>query len=77
MGGFNNETELTSNLNVYAVGDILEGMPELTPVAQKSAEFIARRIKAKKNVNKAKKILYSLKIFHYREPLKKRKKNIN
>lgn len=50
MGGFNNEIELTSNSKVYALGDILEGVPELTPVAQKSANFLARRISAKKNV---------------------------
>lgn len=33
IGGNDNEIEKTSVKNVYAIGDVLEGIPELTPVA--------------------------------------------
>lgn len=34
-----------SNIDhIYAVGDVLEGVPELMPVAQKSGKLLARRV---------------------------------
>ena len=44
LGGFG-EVEKTSVPNIYALGDVLNGVPELTPVAAKSGQFLARRIK--------------------------------
>lgn len=38
------ETERSSVDHIYAVGDILEGVPELMPVAQKSGKNLAFRI---------------------------------
>lgn len=38
------EMERSSVDNIYAIGDILEGVPELMPVAQKSGKLIAHRI---------------------------------
>ena len=36
--------ERTNVPYIYAVGDVLEGKPELTPVAIKTGEFLARRL---------------------------------
>lgn len=33
---------------MYAIGDVLEGVPELTPVAAKSGLLLARRLAAEK-----------------------------
>lgn len=44
-GKFNvNDNEQTNVPNVYAIGDILQGRPELTPVAIKTGELLARRL---------------------------------
>eukprot|EP01016_Furgasonia_blochmanni_P050690 TRINITY_DN786_c0_g1_i8.p1 TRINITY_DN786_c0_g1~~TRINITY_DN786_c0_g1_i8.p1 ORF type:complete len:525 (+),score=113.49 TRINITY_DN786_c0_g1_i8:457-2031(+) len=43
-GGYNNEFEQTSVSNIYALGDVLDQAPELTPVAIKSGRFLAHRI---------------------------------
>jgi len=42
--GRKEEIERSSIDNIYAVGDVLEGVPELMPVAQKSGKLVARRI---------------------------------
>ena len=39
------EPERTSVDHIYAVGDIVEGVPELMPVAQKSGKLVAQRMK--------------------------------
>lgn len=39
------EKERTNVDHIYAVGDILEGVPELMPVAQKSGRLLAHRLK--------------------------------
>lgn len=36
--------ERSSVDNIYAIGDVLEGVPELMPVAQKGGKLIAHRI---------------------------------
>jgi thioredoxin reductase (NADPH) len=33
LGGKDGELEKTDVNNIYAIGDVLEGVPELTPVA--------------------------------------------
>mmetsp|Transcript_100455 Transcript_100455/g.138424 ORF Transcript_100455/g.138424 Transcript_100455/m.138424 type:complete len:217 (+) Transcript_100455:657-1307(+) len=38
------EVERTNFDNIYAVGDIVEGVPELMPVAQQSGKLLAKRI---------------------------------
>ncbi|XP_037869128.1 thioredoxin reductase 1, mitochondrial isoform X8 [Bombyx mori] len=38
------ETEQTNVSNIYAVGDVLEGKPELTPVAIHAGRLLARRM---------------------------------
>jgi len=38
------EIERTNVDHIYAVGDVLEGVPELMPVAQQSGKLLARRI---------------------------------
>lgn len=38
------DTEATNVKHIYAVGDILQGRPELTPVAIKTGELLARRL---------------------------------
>lgn len=42
--------EQTSVSNIYAVGDIVKGKPELTPVAIKAGVFLARRLAGKSDV---------------------------
>jgi thioredoxin reductase (NADPH) len=42
--GRKEEPERTSVDNIYALGDILEGVPELMPIAQKSGRLLAHRI---------------------------------
>jgi len=42
--GRKNEPERTSVDNIYAVGDIVEDVPELMPVAQKSGKLLAHRL---------------------------------
>lgn len=42
--GRKEEPERTSVDNIYAIGDLLEGVPELMPVAQKSGKLLAHRI---------------------------------
>ena len=39
-----NDEEQTNVPYVYAVGDILEGKPELTPVAIQAGKLLARRL---------------------------------
>lgn len=39
-----NDMELTSVPHVYAIGDDLEGKPELTPVAIQAGKLLARRL---------------------------------
>ncbi len=39
-----NELEQTNVKHIYAIGDILNGKPELTPVAIKTGELLARRL---------------------------------
>lgn len=39
-----NEKEQTNVNNIYAIGDILEGKPELTPVAIQAGRLLARRL---------------------------------
>ncbi len=36
--------EQTSVANVYAIGDVLDGKPELTPVAIQAGRLLARRL---------------------------------
>jgi thioredoxin reductase (NADPH) len=48
IGGFNDEFEQTSVPNIFAIGDTLENTPELTPIAQKSATMLARRLDARR-----------------------------
>ena len=43
--GRNGEPERTNVDHIYAVGDIVEGVPELMPVAQKSGKLVAHRLK--------------------------------
>lgn len=43
--GRNGEPERTSVDHIYAVGDIVEGVPELMPVALKSGKLVAQRMK--------------------------------
>lgn len=38
------ETEQTNVGNIYAVGDVLDGRPELTPVAIHAGRLLARRL---------------------------------
>ncbi len=38
------EYEQTTAPNIYAVGDILQGKPELTPVAIQAGRLLAKRI---------------------------------
>ena len=44
IGGHNGEMELTSVDNIYAVGDMLEGVPELTPTAIISGVNVAEKV---------------------------------
>lgn len=44
MVGRDAERERTSVDHIYAIGDVLEGVPELMPVAQKSGKLLAHRI---------------------------------
>lgn len=39
-----NDADQTNVSNIYAIGDILEGKPELTPVAIHSGRLLARRL---------------------------------
>lgn len=43
--GRENEKERTNVDHIYAVGDVVQGVPELMPVAQKSGKLVAHRIK--------------------------------
>lgn len=43
LGGFNKEYDRLSK-DIYAIGDCLEGMPELTPIAIKSGRHLASKI---------------------------------
>ena len=47
IGGHKNEVELTSIDSIYAVGDVLEGAPELTPTAVMSGVHVANKISQK------------------------------
>jgi pyruvate/2-oxoglutarate dehydrogenase complex dihydrolipoamide dehydrogenase (E3) component len=53
--GRDNELERTNIDHIYAVGDIVKGVPELMPVAQKSGKLLAHRIslRNKPEVNEA------------------------
>lgn len=39
-----NDVEQTNVPYVYAVGDVLEGKPELTPIAVQAGKLLARRL---------------------------------
>ena len=39
-----NASELSSSNNIYAIGDVLDGKPELTPVAIQAGKLLARRL---------------------------------
>jgi len=39
-----NKDESTNVPNIYAIGDVIEGMPELTPVAIQAGRLLARRL---------------------------------
>lgn len=43
-GKFETQNEQTNVANIYAVGDVLEGKPELTPVAIQAGELLASRL---------------------------------
>mmetsp|Transcript_28545 Transcript_28545/g.42186 ORF Transcript_28545/g.42186 Transcript_28545/m.42186 type:complete len:634 (-) Transcript_28545:294-2195(-) len=43
------EFEQSSTPNIYAVGDVMEGCPELTPVAIQAGQLLARRLFASDN----------------------------
>ena len=47
--GRDTEPERTTVDHIYAVGDCLQGVPELMPVAQKSGKLLAHRIAARQN----------------------------
>lgn len=51
VGGFDSEVEKTSVSNIYALGDVLDGAQELTPVAAKSAKFLANRLRKQADEN--------------------------
>ena len=38
------DQEQTNILNIYAIGDIIEGKPELTPVAIQAGQLLAKRL---------------------------------
>ena len=38
------DCEQTSVPNIYAIGDIIEGKPELTPVAIQAGQLLAKRL---------------------------------
>ncbi|XP_014788741.1 thioredoxin reductase 2, mitochondrial [Octopus bimaculoides] len=44
LGGFDGDGEKTSAANIYAIGDVLQGRPELTPVAIKAGKLLANRL---------------------------------
>jgi len=44
IGGNGGDTERSSNDNVYAIGDVLEGSHELTPVAIQAGKLLADRL---------------------------------
>ena len=46
--GSKDEIERTNVKHIYAVGDIVEKVPELQPVAQKSGKYLAHRISHRK-----------------------------
>lgn len=48
MGGLQKEMEQTNLDHIYALGDVLENVPELTPVASKSAILLAKRLYLRK-----------------------------
>jgi len=52
VGGFHKEYEQTNKENIFALGDTLDGVPELTPVASASAALLARRIDLRKKGEK-------------------------
>lgn len=39
-----NENDVTTNDNIYALGDVALGRPELTPTAIQAGKFLARRL---------------------------------
>lgn len=45
-----NDEEQTSVPYVYAIGDVLEGKPELTPVAIQAGKLLARRLFGGSNI---------------------------
>ncbi|CAK65577.1 unnamed protein product (macronuclear) [Paramecium tetraurelia] len=44
FANYNGEAERTEVDNIFAIGDVLNGIPELTPVASKSGQLLAKRI---------------------------------
>ncbi|KAL4444775.1 hypothetical protein ABPG74_015983 [Tetrahymena malaccensis] len=44
IGGHNNDSERTSVDNIFSVGDVLHGVPELNPIAQMAGKLLAHRI---------------------------------
>lgn len=49
--GRKDEPERTNVDHIYAIGDVLEGVPELMPVAQRSGQLVAHRINARMNTD--------------------------
>lgn len=52
LGGSNGEPDLTTVDTIYAIGDVLEGAPELTPTAIKNGVAVANKIFKKLNGQK-------------------------
>lgn len=44
VGGYGQDQERTSVPNMYAIGDVLHGRPELTPVAIKAGKLLSHRL---------------------------------
>ncbi|KAK6192120.1 hypothetical protein SNE40_003654 [Patella caerulea] len=44
IGGYHGDNEKSSVSNIYAIGDVLQGRPELTPVAIKAGRLLAHRL---------------------------------
>ncbi|XP_076472998.1 thioredoxin reductase 2, mitochondrial-like [Babylonia areolata] len=44
VGGHDGDNERSSVPNIYAIGDVLHGQPELTPVAIKAGKMLAHRL---------------------------------
>lgn len=56
IGGYMNEVERTNVPNIYAVGDALDKILELQPVASKGGKFLAKRVHLRKRNIKDRKL---------------------